>query len=121
MQIPQNPTNIADIPAVQSDYYENIFNAYQTEDDNSYTFYNISNKVSIDVTDISDDYVSYIYIDAPMPLTTISYRIFGSIHLWWLLVIMNKLNPIAIPPANTVFMVPKPQYLQDILTLIKKQ
>lgn len=119
MQIPQTPSLISTIPAVASDYYENIFNVYNTEDAGQFYYFNISNKVVIDVTNIDEQYIDYIYSDTPMPLTTLSFRLFGSMHLWWLVAVMNKLNPLEIPPANTVLAVPKAQYLAQVFQAIK--
>lgn len=111
---------VPDIPPVAGEYYENILNMYQTQDDSSYYYFNISNKVVVDMENINADYIDYYYIDAPMPLTTLSYRIFGTQHLWWLIVAMNNLNPIDIPAAGTVIAVPKNQYVSDVLQTIKQ-
>ena len=119
MQVPLKPINIDDIPPVGSDYYENIFNVYQTEDDSKYYYFNINSKITFDTDNIDEQYIEYVFIDRPMPLTTISYRLFGSMHLWWLIVLMNKLDPIQVPPAGSVLMVPRRFYLQNILNAIR--
>lgn len=121
MQVPQTPTNISEIPPVGSEYYENIFNVYQASDNSNYYFYNISNKVSIDINNIDESYVEYVLIDRLMPLTTISYKLFGTMHLWWLIAAMNQLNPINVLPAGTVVIVPRRGYLQEILNIIKQK
>ena len=118
MQIPQSPTNINDIPAISDEYYENIFNVYNTEDD--YYYYNISKKVSFDVSNVDNANVEYVYIDAAMPLTTISYNLYGTIYLWWVVALMNKLNPMIVPAAGSVFMVPTKNYIATILQAIKQ-
>jgi hypothetical protein len=120
MQIPLNPTNIDDIPPIAGEYYENILNLYQTQDDSSYYYYNISNKVTIDINDVDEQYIQYFFIESTMPLTTISYRLFGTMHLWWLIAAMNNLNPINIPPAGYAFAAPRREYLQDVLQAIKR-
>lgn len=117
---PSLPRSVPDIPPVGAEYYENIFNMYQTQDEDAYNYFNISNKVQIDVSNIDENYVEYFYIDAPLPLTTLSYRIFGTQHLWWLIVAMNKLNPIDIPRAGTVIVVPKQQFIAEVLNAIKR-
>lgn len=118
MQTPLKAINIDEIPAVRSEYYENIFSVYQVEVDSMYYFYNISKKVVFDIENVDDQYIDYIFIDRPMPFTTISYKLFNTIHLWWLIVVMNKLNPIKVLPAGTIFAVPKREHLSDILGLI---
>lgn len=121
MQVPQTPINIDEIPPVGSDYYENIFNVYQTQDESNYYYYNIGRKVTIDINDVNEAYIEYYFIDRPMPLTTMSYKLFGTMHLWWLIAAMNQLNAIEIPPSNTVIAVPKRIYLQNILNSLKNK
>lgn len=120
MQVPQKPINIDDIPPIAGEYYENILNVYQTQDASNYYYYNISNKVVVDLTNIDEQYIEYIFINSNMPLTTISYRLYNTMHLWWLIAIMNNLDPINIPAAGSVFVVPRREYLQTILQAIKQ-
>ena len=111
-------SDIPNIPPVGSDYYENIFNVYE-DDDTSMYYFNINRKVVFDTTGINEEYVDYIYIDAPIPLTTLSYRLFNTMHLWWLIVVMNNLNPIDVPTPGSVYIVPKKQYLSTIIQGVK--
>lgn len=121
MQIPFKPINLSEIPPVAGEYYENIFNVYQTQDASSYYYFNLGNKVVINIDDVSETFIEYIFIDSRMPLTTMSFRLFGTMHLWWLIATMNDLNPIDIPAAGTVLAVPRRQYLQNILNAIKSK
>lgn len=120
MQVPLNPTNINDIPPINGEYYENILNVYQTQDESNYYYYNISKKVTVDLQNIDEQYIKYVYIDSAMPLTTISYKLYTTIHLWWLIAAMNNLNPINVPTSGTVFIVIRREYLQNILQAIKQ-
>jgi hypothetical protein len=120
MQVPQKPINIDEIPPVGGDYYENILNVYQTQDESNYYYYNISKKIVVDINDVDETYIEYYYIDRPMPLTTMSFKLFGTMHLWWLIAAMNQLNAVEVPPANIVVAVPKRAYLQNILNGLKK-
>jgi hypothetical protein len=114
------PQTVPNIPTVGAEYYENIFNVYKTQNSAAYDYFNISSKVEIDTTNIDENYLQYFHIDTPIPLTTLSYRIFGTQHLWWLIVAMNKLNPIDIPASGTIIVVPKPQFVADVLNAIKR-
>lgn len=109
------PRDITDIPQVDSDYYENILSMYQTQDESSYYYFNISKKIVIDMKNIDESNIEYYYLGAAMPLTTVSYRLFGTQHLWWLIATMNKLNPLDVPQAGTVIAVPTNDYLINIL------
>jgi len=117
---PIDARTISEIPPIAGEYYENILNVYQTQDENNYYYYNISNKVVIDTTNINPDFIEYYFLDTPMPLTTLSFRIFGTQHLWWLIVAMNKLDPIDIPASGTVIAVPKKEYIADVLQTIRQ-
>ena len=80
----------------QQDRYENIFNLYSLKNDNEdyYYFYNILSKVSIS-DDLDDSVFDYIKIETKMPLTDISFRVYKTQYLWWLILIINKINYIS--------------------------
>jgi hypothetical protein len=107
----------------QPEMYENIFNAYSLENDNGnqYVFYNILNKVSLP-DNIDDNVFKKFAIPGHMPLTTISYRVYKTMHLWWLIMLCNNIrNPIKLLAPGTVIRTIKPQYLAAVLDSIKKQ
>lgn len=106
----------------QPEMYENIFNAYSLENDNGnqYVFYNILNKVSLP-DNIDDNVFKKFAIPGHMPLTTISYRVYKTMHLWWLIMLCNNIrNPIKLLAPGTVIRTIKPQYLAAVLDSIKK-
>ena len=107
----------------EPEMYENIFNAYQLENDNGnqYVFYNILNRVSLP-DNIDENVFKRFSVPGNMPLTTISYRIYKTIHLWWLIMLCNNIrNPIKLLAPGTVIRTIKPQYLASVLASIKKQ
>lgn len=107
----------------EPEMYENIFNAYKLENDNGnqYVFYNILNKVSLP-DNIDDSVFKKFSIPGNMPLTTISYRIYKTIHLWWLIMLCNNIrNPIRLLAPGTVIRTIKPQYLSTVLANIQKK
>jgi hypothetical protein len=95
--------NISELPALDSVRYENIFKLYNTQKgSNNYYFYNILNKVVIpDVID--EDLVTTITLDRRLPWTTLSYKLYGTIYLWWLIYILNK-------PKNIFYAEPAIEY-----------
>lgn len=103
--------------------YENIFNMYQLENSNKdkYAFYNILSKVSIS-DNLDSSIFEYYVIDAEMPLTTLSYKLYKTQHLWWLLMAVNKLiNPVKlIKPGSTIKAI-KIDYLDIIFNAIKQK
>lgn len=103
--------------------YENIFNAYQLENDNGnqYVFYNILNKVSLP-DNIDDNVFKKFSIPGSMPLTTISYRIYKTMHLWWLIMLCNNIrNPVRLLAPGTVIRTIKPQYISTVLANIQRK
>ena len=103
--------------------YENIFNAYlfSNDNDDQYVFYNILNKVSLP-PNIDDNVFDRFAIPGHMPLTTISYKIYKTMHLWWLIMVCNNIkNPVKLLAPGTVVRTIKPQYLSTVLNSIKKQ
>ena len=97
--------------------YENIFKVYQ--DENTYYFYNILKNINFpNDLDINLYYTRYINFD--LPLKIISYNIYGTTELWWLILVVNHiLNPF-IKGIKTVKIIKK-EYLNDILNNIKEQ
>ena len=107
----------------EPEMYENIFNTYSLENDNGnqYVFYNILNKVSLP-DNVDDNVFKKFAIPGHMPLTTISYRVYKTMHLWWLIMLCNNIrNPIKLLAPGTVIRTIKPQYLAAVLDSIKKQ
>lgn len=106
-----------------AEYYENIFNAYEFENDNNdrYVCYNILNKVSLP-SNIDPQVFTYVNIPGSMPLTTISYRIYNNMHLWWLIMLVNSItNPTKLLAPGTIIKIIKPQFIPQVLASIKKQ
>ena len=110
------------IPGMQSlgeSRYENIFKMYKTEDNQYY--YNISKAISLGSYEIDDTKIELIQVKKRAPWTTISFNVYKSIELWWLICIVNKIkNPVLIPAQGTYIKVVKAVYVKEILDDIKK-
>ena len=99
--------------------YENIFNVYEHDGEVPYTYYDILTKVSIP-SDIDPDYLNKFTIPSEMPWTTISYNIYGTQHLWWLLCLLNNIkNPVKLLEAGSEIIALKEIYLSDIYSTLK--
>lgn len=113
----QNDVDI--LPTLELYRYENIFKMYQKGDDNFY-YYNILKKIDIP-DDINEDVFEFIKYPTSLPLTTLSYRIYGTTYLWWLLMIVNKIkNPMKIESGVKIKYIKKP-FLKIVLQSIKEQ
>jgi hypothetical protein len=106
-----------------SERYENIFNMYTTTNSNGdvYAFYNILSRVSIP-SDLDDSVFDYHVLVSEMPLTTISYSIYKTQHLWWLILIVNNIkNPVRLISSGSKIRIIKPEYLDMVLNSIKQK
>lgn len=120
--------DIADLPNISQQRYENIFHVFETEKqsdnkayNNKYYFYNILNKISIP-PDVDPNIFEYYKIDKPYPWTTLSYRIYKTQFLWWLIAISNNIrNPVFIPKTGDVIRVIKSDFVSTVLNSIKGQ
>ena len=61
-------------------------------------------------------------LDTNAPWTTISYGIYGTIFLWWMITELNNItNPIDIPKPGTIIKYIKPEYVKQIVGQINNQ
>ena len=116
--IPQlRQSKIPALPTISKDRYENIFNVYKTsKGESSYFFYNINKKVNIDLNNVDPNVFKYIKISQRIPWTTVSYREYSTMHLWWLILAVNgKRNPIIAPQLGEVIRLIKAPFINSIL------
>lgn len=96
--------------------YENIFNVYL---DGDFSAYNILKTVSIP-EDLDTDIFYYTRTIGSLPWTQVSFDHYGTINLWWLICVTNKvMNPVVLPEPGLVLKIIKKQYIPDILDDIK--
>jgi hypothetical protein len=110
---------IEDLETLDSDRYENIFNVYEFNkgDEDSYYYFNILKKISIDDSNIDPEVFYYVKVDRKLPWTSISYNLYGTQHLWWLILLFNNIiNPTTLPKIGDVYKVIKKEYVNDIVS-----
>jgi len=113
---PQN--NIKSLQSLERFRYENIFNIFKTSD--SYYFYNILNKVVLP-EQVSGEYLDIIKLNKKLPWTTLSYQIYGSMYLWWVIVLLNKPENIFMAEAGNEYKYIKPQKIGVVIDSIFSQ
>lgn len=118
-QFKQNEISI--LPTLPEDRYENIFNVYPAlKGDNTYYYFNILKKITIDTENIDPSVFKYVKVNRRIPWTTISYNEYGTQHLWWLILATNKkTNPIILPQIGDVLQIIRNNYVNDILNQLK--
>jgi hypothetical protein len=69
--------------------YERIFKIFKESLDNrEFYVYNILKK--IEFPEIDGQYIEYYSTVSKLPLTILSYKIYGDINSWWILYLLNK-------------------------------
>lgn len=115
----QYQNNISALPNLNIYRYEKIFKLYQT--DNNQYFYNIIQSVFLP-DELDKRALFYVTVQKQQPWTTISYNVYRTIELWWLILLTNKIyNPFELPPTGTVLSIIKPEYIPDILREINSK
>jgi hypothetical protein len=80
---------ITTLPVLKIGDYERIFKIYgETLDDKEFYYYNILSK--IDLSDVDSEFLEYYNVKSRLPMTTLSYNIYGDMNMWWLIYILNK-------------------------------
>jgi hypothetical protein len=110
--------DISKLPIIAPTRYENIFDVYQTTDGSGYYYYNLSRRVNLDIETIDPTFLDYYICNGEQPLTTISYRLYGTMDLWWLIVSLNQLNPINNVAAGTALAFIKPEYINSVVEAV---
>ena len=110
------------LPNLSRTRYENIFKVFKVlkDKDNSYYFYNINNKVMIP-ENLDDNFYNNIEINRNTAWTTLSYKLYGTIDLWWLIFLINKPKDIFLARSGETYKYIKIDYLDDILLNIEQQ
>ena len=78
------------LPGLPLNRYERIFKLF-TEPNNGkeFYFYNILNKIEFP-SNIDNSLLDTYIIKSKQALTTTSYEIYGDIHSWWIIYLLNK-------------------------------
>ena len=121
----QNSINDITIGDLSRNVYENIFrvNLINKEKNNSISshyFYNTLNKVSIP-EDINSDIIETVTLNYDTAWTTLSYKVYGTIELWWLIVLLNKPKYIFMAKGGEDYTVIKPSAVRSVLTQIDSE
>ena len=111
--------DITDLATLEQYRYENIFKIYETGDKNFF-YYNILKKIKLP-DEINDQLFNFTSYTSEIPITTLSYNIYGTTYLWWLLMVTNDIdNPQKIESGKRVRFIKK-QFLKPVIDSIKQQ
>jgi hypothetical protein len=121
MDFGQYQNYVTTLPKLELYRYENIFKVYQTLDNNKDYFYNIIKNINVP-QDVNNDLFYATTLQPNTPLTILSYQVYGTTYLWWLICIINNIqNPFDPTIYGKTIKVLNPNYLQQVLNLIQQQ
>ena len=107
---------IKELDTLGSQLYENIFKVSLIKnDDKSFYFYNTLNRV-IFPDKIDKEVFDIKILNSDTPWTTLSYQLYGTINLWWVIFLLNKPQYIFLAKAGQQYKYIKPEYIGNILT-----
>jgi LysM repeat protein len=108
--------NILNLPSLTQDRYENIFNVY-TDNDGHY-YYNLLQSISIP-QNLPDSFFTQYITQPGDTLPYISYKIFNTINLWWLICAVNNItNPIDPIESGKELKIPSTAIAREVLKQI---
>ena len=114
LELNKKQNEINDLAVLDSFRYENLFNV--NIDNTDHYFYNILAKINFP-KDIDETYYDTFTVpNDNLPYTFISYKIYGTTLLWWLICSINNINnPVYFPAAGTQLKILKPSYVRGVL------
>lgn len=113
--------NIPSLSSLDISSYERIFKVFEAKDTNkNFYFYNILKKIELPTT-IDDEYLAFYNVKSNLPMTILSYKIYGDMKLWWLIYLLNKQelgNNIFVVQGGTQIQYIKPEIIPTVLQQI---
>tara|TARA_R110002051_G_C8478277_1_gene461202 strand:+ start:50 stop:361 length:312 start_codon:yes stop_codon:yes gene_type:complete len=97
--------------------YENIFSKHSTS--SGHVYYNILKTINFPEKlpiSVVDDYT----VTGALPYTVLSYKLYKTTKLWWLICLVNKIkNPVKLLAPGTKIKIIKPNIVGSILGQIQ--
>jgi len=111
--------SIPELDTLRVENYENIFNLYQDINNNYY--YNLLQTIHIP-DNLPEGYYDTYIVGYQDTWTVISYKIYGTPNLWWVITHTNKIiNPTKIPEPGVELKILKTGVVKEIISQISLQ
>jgi len=112
-------SQVPQLPKLQSTRYENIFKVHFNED--NLPFYNLNRSINFP-NNLDPSLYSVVVYDTPTHWPIVSYKLYQTIYLWWMITEVNNIrNPFILPEPGSTIRYIKPEYVQYVLSQIKAQ
>lgn len=85
----QYQNEIKSLSALDLESFERIFKIFEESLDNK-DFYVYNILKNIEVPELDSQYIDYYITNSKLPMTILSYNIYGDIKSWWILYLLNK-------------------------------
>lgn len=107
--------DIDELSNLSDNRYENIFNMGTN---NNYFFYNIIKTIKFP-EELDSNIFDYKIINQKIPYTAVSYNVYGTQNLWWLILLSNNItNPVDVITPGTRLKIIKSKFVKDIINTI---
>jgi len=107
--------DIDELSNLSDNRYENIFNMGTN---NNYFFYNIIKTIKFP-EELDSNIFDYKIINQKLPYTAVSYNVYGTQNLWWLILLSNNItNPVDVITPGTRLKIIKSKFVKDIINTI---
>jgi hypothetical protein len=115
----QYQNDIVSLPKLQNTRYENIFKIYSDID--GLMYYNLNRSINFP-NNLDPSLFNTVRYDTPTQWPILSYKLYQTIYLWWMITEANNIrNPFIQPKVGSSLRYIKPEYVQYILGQIKSQ
>tara|TARA_S200002703_G_scaffold147069_3_gene142590 strand:+ start:1947 stop:2321 length:375 start_codon:yes stop_codon:yes gene_type:complete len=109
---------ITELEGLSRNLYENIFNVTLVNNfDKSFYAYNLLNKV-IFPESLNPEFIEEVTLTSDQPWTMLSFELYGTIQLWWVVYLLNKPDYIFKAKAGTAYKYIKSKYITSVLQQI---
>jgi len=118
-ELHKNHNSVKELGDLPTSSYEAVFNMYK--DEGEFYAYNIL-KTVIFPRDLNDELFYYTVITGNHTWAKLSFDHYGTIQLWWLICLTNKImNPVKLPEPGTAIKILKSQFVAEVMDQIQDQ
>ena len=116
---------ISDIPSypdIETVSYENFFKMHIVN--NEFAFFNLLKKINIltNTNDVDPTFFINYNVDVDIPWVVMSYKVYGTLNLWWLLCLVNNIQDATKNPTlGSQIKAIKPEFVGTIVNQINTQ